>query len=135
MDKPIHERRRFERIFFPSDKWISGRFSYQGENGHGEVTAMIMNMSQGGIGISFAREERPGIDKNGHMVIVKIREPALDFMEKTEVELKWILKHESLGYAAGCQFLNLAPEKEQKIQAYLEKIKASMNSQDTTRKS
>ncbi len=124
------EKRHFERIFFPSGKLISGLFRYEGKSGHGEVTAMIMNISQDGMGITFARGKRPKIEKDSHMLLVKIEEPSLCFMENTEVEVKWILNHESLGYiAAGCQFFNLSPETEKKIHTYIKETKSSMNSQ------
>ncbi len=123
------EKRNFERIFFPTEKLVKGLFRYEGKDGPLDTAAMIMNMSKDGMGITFARGKKLEIGKDSRMLLVEIDEPALSFMENIEVEIKWILNHESLGYMAlGCQFLNLSPETEEKIHAYIEKIKSRMDS-------
>ena len=123
------DKRNFERIFFPTEKLIKGLFRYEGKKGPRDTSALIMNMSKDGMGITFAKGKKLEIDKNSRMLLVKTYDPGLSFMENIEVEVKWILNHESLGYmAVGCQFLNPKPEIEKKINAYIEKIKSGMDS-------
>ena len=104
------DKRKFERYVFPDDDRVMALLAL--DNGSGTVEAMILNISQGGLGLVIERTKIDGLkeetvlflkDVNGNGRIAGLRGHSL--------KVKWILDYEPLNnLAIGCEFIDLNEE-------------------------
>jgi len=100
------ENRRHARLFFsPADK-VKAQLEISGED---LVEAMVLDISESGIGLSVRRDEGATFEPGDSFVLAEIQGlSSIHFDFAIEVEVKWLLDHEFLGRMAfGCEFKNM----------------------------
>ena len=104
------ERRRYQRIFFSMEDGVKGIFAFP-DHQKGLLTANIINISEGGLGLALNRDKRDRIHKGDYVILTHIIGiQGLESLTNAEAEIRWILDNPSLEFIGfGCEFLN-APE-------------------------
>jgi len=102
--------RLYPRIFFSAEDGIVASFSPPGnENEQERLVARVMDVSEGGMGLTFNKKENGKVHKGDRLIVVKVEgESSLEKIGGTEVEVKWVMDHALLEHTAGfgCQFMN-----------------------------
>lgn len=104
------EKRAFKRLAFSKDSEIKAILvSLEGES---EVTAKVLNVSQGGIGLAAERSEREKIKEEVEFLLETVSGgTGLPCLAGQKVRIKWILNYEPLdNLGIGCEFVNLNAE-------------------------
>ena len=106
----IQEKRGFQRIFFSIEDGIKGIFVFP-DHQRGLLTANIINISEGGLGLALSKHKKDKIQKGDYVILAHIMGiQGLESLTNVETEIKWILDNPSLEFVGfGCEFLN-APE-------------------------
>jgi hypothetical protein len=117
MAEAAEDQRKFSRIFFSLADGITGTFTF-GNLFKGTVTAYIINLSEGGVGLVLPKEkDEKKIAKGETLILSQISGiQGLEPLMNIETEIKWILDNPSLEFFGfGCEFLRMS----ESMQVYL----------------
>jgi c-di-GMP-binding flagellar brake protein YcgR len=120
MNTSNNERRRFKRVLFSIEEGIEGNFTPSGLKSE-VITASILNLSEGGLGLNFKNTDTDSIREGDHFILKNISGPeALQAITDIEAEIMWILPyHPSRGLRSGCRFLNISHSEKEHIQKFV----------------
>jgi hypothetical protein len=115
------ERRRFQRIFFSLEDKVQGTFAFSGFQ-KGILTAHIINLGEGGLGLVLSKDEKKRIWKGGYVILTQIKGiTGLEPLINVEAEIKWILDNPSLEFMGfGCEFRNVPAPMRDTIRAFID---------------
>lgn len=105
----MSEKREFVRVVFDLEDGYIGDFRLSGGE---RFSAMITNLSGGGMGLAVPRERAEEI-KSGHELVLKkiIGTANLTFLSDVATQIVWIRDMETPDFVnAGCEFHGLAGE-------------------------
>jgi c-di-GMP-binding flagellar brake protein YcgR len=105
----VSEKREFVRVVFDLEDGYIGDFRLSGGE---RFSAMITNLSGGGMGLAVPRERAEEI-KSGHELVLKkiIGTANLTFLSDVATQIVWIRDMETPDFVnAGCEFHGLAGE-------------------------
>ncbi|MDM8524731.1 PilZ domain-containing protein [Desulfococcaceae bacterium HSG8] len=115
------ERRRYRRIFFsmedgPTALFTHVRFSEEA------VTATIMDMSIGGLGMTLKKDGNTFINIGDLLRLNEIRGlKNSQFLNNVEMEIRWIQNYDALQHVLfGCEFTDISTETEEQIQEFID---------------
>jgi hypothetical protein len=109
MVEATEEKRKFHRIFFSLVDGIVGTFTFANLL-KGTVTAYIINLSEGGVGLVIPKEKaEKKIEKGEGLVLTQVSGiQGLEPLMNIETEIKWVLDNPSLEFLGfGCEFLRM----------------------------
>ena len=99
-------KRRYRRIYFSEDLLISGVIAES--DTHTEFLVKILNLSEGGLFFTVAREKARYFQEKGTVLFLGLRGPGpFNLAEKLNMEIKWVCDNEimeNIGY--GCEFID-----------------------------
>jgi c-di-GMP-binding flagellar brake protein YcgR len=122
MVKAQEEKRRFNRIFFSLADGIEGTFTFTNFL-KGTVTAYIINLSEGGVGLVLNKEkDEKRIEKGEALILTQINGiQGLEPLMNIEAEIKWILDNPSLEFLGfGCEFLRMPESLQAHLRAFID---------------
>jgi hypothetical protein len=104
------ENRRFKRYVFPDDDRIIALLAL--DNGGETVEAIIINISQGGLGLVI---EKTKIDSLKEETVLFLKDVGgkgrIAGLKGHSLKVKWVLDYEPLNnLAIGCEFIDLNEE-------------------------
>lgn len=101
------ERRKYQRTFFSIEEGIKGIFAFS-DHQRGILTASIINISEGGLGLALSKDKKDRITQGDHVIISHITGiQGLEPLTNVEAEIKWIVDNPSLEFLGfGCEFLD-----------------------------
>jgi c-di-GMP-binding flagellar brake protein YcgR len=110
------ERRRFHRLFFTMEDGIIATFAFS-DLQKGLLTAHIINLSEGGLGLALSKHEEQRIWKGDYLVLSHVKGiKGLESLINVKVQVKWILEDQLLEFiGCGCQFLDVPQSTQEKI--------------------
>ena len=105
----MSEKREFVRVVFDLEDGYIGDFRLSGGE---RFSAMITNLSGGGMGLAVPRERAEEIKSGQELVLKKIIGTAnLTFLSDVATQIVWIRDMETPDFVnAGCEFHGLAGE-------------------------
>ncbi len=108
MNSTYEERREHKRILFSFRDEIIGVFVHTGDI-NDLLTLNVMNISEGGIGITYKREINKKLRRGDRLLLKKITGPKpLDSISNVTTQIQWILDNHYLDHIGfGCKFLNI----------------------------
>jgi c-di-GMP-binding flagellar brake protein YcgR len=114
------ERRRYHRIFFSREDGISATFAFSDPQ-KGLLTAQIINLSEGGLGLALSKNEKKRIGKGDHLILSRLTGiKGLEPLINVEVEIRWILENQSLEFVGlGCQFFDSPESMQEEIRTFI----------------
>lgn len=115
------QRRRFQRIFFSLEDRIKGTFVFS-DLQKGILTAYIINVSEGGVGLVLSKDGKERIGKGEHLILTQIKgNKKLELLINVEAEIKWVLDNPSLDFIGfGCEFLNVSEPMRDAIRTFID---------------
>ncbi|MCP4346645.1 MAG: PilZ domain-containing protein [Desulfobacterales bacterium] len=109
------ERRLSNRIFFSMKDGPVALFTLPEHNDE-TISATIMDLSAGGLGLSFRKEENIKIHEGDHLILTEIKN-IVELEEVADIELKirWLRNYDAFKHILfGCEFINISePIREQ----------------------
>jgi len=110
------DRRRFKRIVFSSEHGFACLVCFP-NNPQKIFEINIINLSEGGIGISMPRSEVENISQGDSLILQGFKGSFPIFLKKkVDMEIRWIMGHPFLKEVmAGCKFINMPPVIRDKI--------------------
>jgi c-di-GMP-binding flagellar brake protein YcgR len=101
------ERRRYQRTFFSIEERIKGIFAFS-DHQRGLLTASIINISEGGLGLALSKDKQDRIAKGDCIILTHITGiEGLESLTNVEAEIKWVVDNPSLEFLGfGCEFLD-----------------------------
>jgi c-di-GMP-binding flagellar brake protein YcgR len=125
------ERRQFRRIVFTLDDGIVGLLDPPGVKGGQPITAQVLNLSEGGLQLTFNTVLKQRIKEGDRLLLTEIRGvDAAEVIVNVDTEVRWISRSQlSEKIGLGCEFKNLLKDAKQKINKiiefwYLQRIQA-----------
>lgn len=120
MGDKIKERRKFQRIFFSIEDGIQGTFAFS-DRQKGSLTATIINLSEGGLGLALSKDKGKRIETGDHIILAQVKGiKELECLTNVDAEVKWILDNPSLeGIGFGCEFLDIPESMRGAIQRFV----------------
>lgn len=107
----VNEKRAFDRLAFPVEKHIQATL-VPANGKSAAVTARVLNISQGGLGLAAVKSEFYALEEELELVLQNISgEEVLHCLKGQTVKVKWILNSdifENIG--VGCEFVGLSNE-------------------------
>jgi c-di-GMP-binding flagellar brake protein YcgR len=99
------ERRRFRRVFFEKNNSIEAVFIRPGIH-ESVFSAMIMNMSAGGLHFTLSKSQDIGIRKGDQLILTEIRGTEFfNFFLNIDTRIVWVLDKDDMEYIGyGCEF-------------------------------
>jgi c-di-GMP-binding flagellar brake protein YcgR len=115
------ERRRFHRVFFSLEEGIKGTLAFSRLQ-QGLLTAHIINLSEGGLGLVLGKAEKERIRKGYQVILTHIKGiQGLEPLVNVKAEIKWILDNPSLEFMGfGCEFINLPESMRDAIRTFID---------------
>jgi c-di-GMP-binding flagellar brake protein YcgR len=100
------EKRKYKRVYFPVEYGLVGILRLPGIDT--ALTASVLDLSEGGVGLSLRKDGSPKIIKGDRLILIQIvGKDHLRFFTDIEAEIKWVMKNEHLKHIGfGCEFLN-----------------------------
>ncbi|HBI16411.1 MAG TPA: hypothetical protein DDY20_13055 [Desulfobulbaceae bacterium] len=106
MDSGGADYRRYRRIYFPDELAISGLVAEV--DTHKEHQVKVLNLSEGGLFFTLAREEAGSFREKGSVLFIGLRGPdPFTFSQILNMEIKWVCDNEimeNIGF--GCEFVD-----------------------------
>ena len=131
MTKQTKERRQFRRIVFTLDDGIVGILDPPGVKGGQPITAQVLNLSEGGLQLTFNTVLKQRIKEGDRLLLTEIRGASTaEVIVNVDTEVRWISRSQlSEKIGLGCEFKNLLKDTRQKINKiiefwYLQRIQA-----------
>jgi hypothetical protein len=122
MIEATEEKRKFHRIFFSLVDGIAATFTFANLV-KGTVTAYIINLSEGGLGLVIPKENaQKKIEKSEALILTRISGiHGLESLINIETEIKWVLDNPSLEFLGfGCEFLRMPESKHAYLRAFID---------------
>lgn len=121
MENKTEDRRQFKRVLFTVDDGIVGVFSPPG-NGENSVEATIMDLSSGGVKLTFKPILNKKIKEGDRLVLSEIKgSGSSQVIINIDSEVKWITEDElSENIGLGVEFLNVLDDNQQQINDMVE---------------
>ena len=121
MNSKYEERRAYKRLLFSFKDEIVGVFTRTGDV-NDLLTFNIMNISEGGLRITYKRGINLKLRKGDRLLLKKINgSKPLGFISNVTMEIRWILDNEFLDHVGfGCQFLNIPDKPRRQIRTLVE---------------
>ena len=115
------ERRGFQRIFFSIEDGIKGIFAFSDPQ-RGLLTANIINVSEGGLGLALSKDKKNRIEKGDYVILGHIMAlQGLESLTNVETEIKWILENPSFEFVGfGCEFLNASESQRDAVRIFID---------------
>jgi len=122
MTKQTKERRQFRRIVFTLDDGIVGLLDPPGVNGGQPIAAQVLNLSEGGLQLTFNTVLKQRIKEGDRLLLSEIRGPrTAEVIINVDTEVRWISRSQlSEKIGLGCEFKNLLDDTKQKINKIIE---------------
>jgi len=122
MTKQTKERRQFRRIVFTLDDGIVGLLDPPGVKGGQPITAQVLNLSEGGLQLTFNTVLKQRIKEGDRLLLTEIRgASAAEVIVNVDTEVRWISRSQlSEKIGLGCEFKNLLKDTRQKINKIIE---------------
>jgi hypothetical protein len=82
------------------------------------LAANVMNLGEGGIGLTFDKSENIELKKGDRLILIEIKgAPYLEFMSNIESEIRWVLDNALLEHTIGfgCQFVGIPLSTQEQI--------------------
>ncbi|MEZ4600492.1 MAG: PilZ domain-containing protein [Syntrophotaleaceae bacterium] len=115
------DRRKHGRAYFSIEDNIKGLFIFVRET---EIffSASILNVSRGGLHFSLNKEMRIFPKIGDKLRLVKLEgEAALDIELNIELEVQWILDHETLDHiGCGCEFIYVSKAGQDRLSDFID---------------
>lgn len=120
MSGEFTERRQYTRMYFSAEDGIVSSFTVPGleeEN----FSGVVMDISEGGMCLSIAMENRVAISEGGSLLIRRFMgTPKLQSIVDVAASVRWIIELEGLkNITVGCEFLNLIPDYKELINKFI----------------
>jgi hypothetical protein len=100
------DKRRHKRVFFSKGDQVTGEIHRPGA-GDGSFSAVVLDISESGIGVTLSREKMVSDLQVGDRLILKSIQgiPAIESDEYIEMEVRWVLNVSFLDHIGfGCKF-------------------------------
>lgn len=112
--------RKHKRILFSAKEGVRCDLVIGG-SGDGKIRANIMNLSQGGVGLSVRKDEGAAIHEGSRITIAEILGlEDLRVIENVSMEVRWVLKDDILAHMGmGCQFMDMSSDALEKVQSFI----------------
>jgi c-di-GMP-binding flagellar brake protein YcgR len=122
MMKQTKERRHFRRIVFTLDDGIVGLLDPPGVKGGQPITAQVLNLSEGGLQLTFNTVLKQRIKEGDRLLLTEIRgSQTSEVVVNVDTEVRWISRSQlSEKIGIGCEFKNLLEDTKQKINKIIE---------------
>ena len=101
------DKRKYKRYIFPNDEKMLISLYLAGNSS--TIEARLLNVSEGGLGLAVARDEKGGVEVDSSLMIKGLENvPQLQGLIETELKIRWVLDHDPLkNLGVGCEFVNL----------------------------
>jgi hypothetical protein len=121
MIDPKKDRRRFHRLIFTMEDDITATFAFS-DLQKGLLTAHIINLSEGGLGLALSKHEVERIWKGDYLILSHIKGiKGLESLINVKLQIKWILDNQTLEFiGCGCQFFDLPQSTQEKIGMFID---------------
>jgi c-di-GMP-binding flagellar brake protein YcgR len=121
MHRTDHERRKYKRVLFTVEDGIVGVFNPPDSKGE-SVTANIMNLSEGGVQLTFNSILGNKIREGDKLLLTEIRgSESSQVIVNVDTEVRWISEDDlSQDVGIGCEFQDLLEDKKKKIHDVVE---------------
>ena len=136
MTKQAKERRQFKRIVFTPADGIVGILEPTGTDGNQGITAQVLNLSEGGLQLTFNAVLKQRIKEGDRLLLTEIRGTgSSEVIINVDTEVRWISRSQlSEKIGLGCEFKNLLDDTKSKINKliqfwYLQRISLDGNKQ------
>lgn len=115
------ERRVSSRIFFSMKDGPTALFTLPGLNDE-TITATIMDLSAGGLGLSLRKEENIKINEGDSVILTEIKNiEELEAVTNIEMEIRWLRNYEAFKHILfGCEFLNISEPVGEQIRKFVD---------------
>jgi c-di-GMP-binding flagellar brake protein YcgR len=115
------ERRKFNRVLFTIDDGIIGTLSVAGV-GDKKISANIINISEGGVCLTFKPILNQKIKEGDRLLLTEIRSAkSKQLIINVDTEIKWISEGElSDKIGTGCEFVDVISDKKVEINDFVE---------------
>jgi len=122
MTKQGKERRQFRRVVFTMEDGIVGVFEPPGVEGSKHISAQVLNLSEGGLQLTFNTVLKQRIKEGDRLLLTEIRgSGSTEVVVNVDTEVRWISRDElSEKIGIGCEFINLLDDTKQKINKMME---------------
>jgi c-di-GMP-binding flagellar brake protein YcgR len=122
MTKQIKERRQYKRVVFTLDDGIVGLLDPPGVNGGQPISAQVLNLSEGGLQLTFNTVLKQRIKEGDRLLLTEIRgHQTSEVIINVDTEVRWISRSQlSEKIGLGCEFKNLLEDTRQKINKIIE---------------
>lgn len=116
----LTERRLYKRMFFSMETGPVAVFTIPGMQGK-TVSAIVMDLSVGGLGLSIRKEETTAIKINDRMKLKEIKgERNLRFVSDLEVYVRWLQNYKSFKHILfGCEFADPSQTVKNQVQEFI----------------
>jgi len=104
------EKRAYKRFAFPkASKIVATLVPLEGD---GSIKTIILNVSQGGVGLAAEKQDRQRIGEKVEFRVESVTAGAgLPCLKGQKVRIKWVLDYEALdNVGIGCEFVDLKEE-------------------------
>ena len=116
------DRRRFQRIFFAVEDDVKGTFISQ-HSQQGLLTAVIINLSESGIGLLLSKNETTKkLGKGDHLILTQLNGiKELESLTNIKAEIKWMMENPDLGFiGCGCEFHDVPKPMRKALQTFID---------------
>ena len=115
------ERRQFKRVLFTLEDGIIGTLTVAG-NGSEQITAEVINISEGGICLTFKPILNQKIKEGDRLLLTEIKSTrSKQLIINVDTEIKWISENElSDRIGTGCEFVEVHSNKKADINEFVE---------------
>ena len=115
------ERRAYNRVLFTVEDGIIGTLSLPGKETD-PITAEVINISEGGICLTFKPILNQRIKEGDRLLLTEIRsKKSQQLIINVDTEIKWISENElSNQIGTGCEFGNIPAEEKDRINEFVE---------------
>jgi len=118
----VAERRQYKRMFFSIEEGPLGVFALP-DMDTGVLTAIIMDLSMGGLGLSIRKGGDMSINVGDRLILTEIRGMAdtnLRPINNIETEIKWIQNYRAFRHILfGCEFVDITQTTRDQIQQFI----------------
>lgn len=122
MTKQGRERRKFRRFVFTLEDGIVGVFEPPGVKGDKHISAQVLNLSEGGLQLTFNAVLKQRIKEGDRLLLTEIQgSGSSEVVVNVDTEVRWISRDElSEKVGIGCEFINLLEDTKQKLNKMIE---------------
>lgn len=117
----MKDNRQGLRIYFSAEDGVNGELKAEG-NGNETFPARILNLSEGGIGLSLDAKTGRMLQKGDRLVLNGMSGIGGSlFTDAALLEVAWILNHEGFDHVgAGCSFILVSVPDMERIRTFID---------------